>query len=69
MTEEDLTRWIACDKCQTAQAMWQIKMVDGELYFCGHHKNKFSEALDKVAYEMVELNKTEAVPTLEEAEL
>jgi hypothetical protein len=69
MNEEDLTRWIACDKCQTAQAMWQIKMVDGELYFCGHHKNKFSEALDKVAYEMIELNKVEEqVPILETAE-
>lgn len=66
---EDLTRWIACDKCQTAQAMWLIKLVEGELYFCGHHKNKFEEALDKVAYEMIELNKTEEVPTLEEAEL
>ena len=69
MTEEDLTLWIACDKCQTAQAMWQIKMVDGELYFCGHHKNKLSEALDKVAYEMIELNKVEEqVPILETAE-
>ena len=54
---EDLTKWIACDKCgDSAQARWQIKMVDGELYFCGHHKNKYAEALDKVAYEMVELN-------------
>jgi hypothetical protein len=44
-------------------------MVDGELYFCGHHKNKFSEALDKVSYEMVELNKIEeAAPQLETAE-
>jgi hypothetical protein len=66
---EDLTRWIACDKCNTAQAMWLIKLVEGELYFCGHHKNKFEEALDKVAYEMIELNKTEEVPILEEAEL
>ncbi len=70
MTEEDLTRWIACDKCgNSAQAKWQIKMVDGELYFCGHHKNKFSEALDKVAYEMIELNKVEEeVQLLEEVE-
>lgn len=66
MTEEDLTRWIACDKCQTAQAMWQIKMVEGELYFCGHHKNEFSNALDKVAYEMIELNKKEEAPQLTE---
>jgi hypothetical protein len=70
MTEEDLTRWIACDKCgESAQARWLIKLVEGELYFCGHHKNKFEAALDKVAYEMIELNKTEEVQLLEEAEL
>jgi hypothetical protein len=67
---EDLSKWIACDKCSdSAQAMWLIKLVEGELYFCGHHKKKFEGALDKVAYEMIELNKTEEVPTLEEAEL
>lgn len=54
---EDLTKWIACDKCgDSAQALWQIKLVDGELYFCGHHKNKYAEALAKVAYDMVELH-------------
>lgn len=68
MVEEDLTRWIACDKCHTAQAMWQIKMVEGELYFCGHHKNKFAQGLEKVSYEIVELNKVEEVPQLVEAE-
>jgi hypothetical protein len=67
MTSEDLTRWIACDKCgQSAQAQWLIKLVDGELYFCGHHKNKFFDALDKVAFEMIELNKTEEATPIEE---
>jgi hypothetical protein len=62
---EDLTRWIACDKCgDSAQAMWLIKMVAGELYFCGHHKNKFEEGLAKVSYEMIQLNKVEE-PTQE----
>ena len=57
---EDLDKWIACDKCgDSAQAKWLIKMVDGELFFCGHHKNKFQEALEKVSYEMIELNKIE----------
>ena len=57
---EDLNRWIACDKCgDSAQAMWLIKMVAGELYFCGHHKNKFEEGLAKVSYEMIQLNKVE----------
>jgi hypothetical protein len=69
MTSEDLTRWIACDKCgESAQAKWQVKMVDGELYFCGHHMNKYHYALDKVAFDIIELNKTEEVPQLEKAE-
>ena len=43
---EDLSRWIKCDQC-SAQAMWLAKGVEGELYFCGHHKNKNFEVLDK----------------------
>ena len=70
MTEEDLTRWVACDKCgDSAQAKWLIKLIEGELYFCGHHKNKFFDRLDKVAYEMIELNKVEEeTQLLEEVE-
>jgi hypothetical protein len=36
---------------------------------CSHHYNKHREALDKKAYEVIELNKTEeAAPILEKAE-
>ena len=66
MTSEDLNTWIACYQCNIAQAMYLIKLVDGELYFCGHHYNKNKEALDKVAFEMIELNKIEEVPQLTE---
>ena len=66
MTSEDLTRWIGCDQCSIAQAMYLIKLVDGELYFCGHHYNKNKEGLDKAAFEMIELNKIEEVPQLTE---
>jgi len=66
MTEEDLTRWIACDQCGSAQAMYLVKLVDGELAFCGHHFNKYKENLDKVSYEVVELNKKEEAPQLVE---
>ena len=59
MTTEDLSRWIGCDQCATAQAMYQVKLVEGELYFCGHHYNASKGGLDKVAYEVIELNKTE----------
>lgn len=69
MTSEDINRWIACDKCgNSAQALYLIKLVDGELAFCGHHYNKYKEALDKVAFEIIQLNKTEEVPQLEEVE-
>ena len=66
MTSEDLNKWIACDQCGSAQAMYLIKLMDGELAFCGHHFNKNKEALDKVSYEIVELNKIEEVPQLTE---
>jgi hypothetical protein len=56
MTTEDLNRWIGCDQCRTAQAMYLIKLVDGELAFCGHHYNKNKAGLDKVAYEVIQLN-------------
>jgi len=69
MTEEDLTRWIACDQCGSAQAMYLVKLVDGELAFCGHHFNKNKAGLDKVSYEVIELNKVEEpTPQLETAE-
>lgn len=60
---------ITCDKCGPAVvAAFLVKLVDGELAFCGHHLHKYAEALDKVAYEIVELNKTEEIPQLEKAE-
>ena len=69
MTSEDLNQWLGCDQCGSAQAMYLIKLLDGELSFCAHHYNKHKEALDKKAYEVIELNKTEeAVPILEKAE-
>ncbi len=69
MTSEDINKWIGCDQCGSAQAMYLIKLMDGELAFCGHHFNKNKEALDKVSYEIVELNKTEEVPQLEKEEV
>jgi len=42
-----------CDRC-SAQAFVIVKMVAGELYFCGHHFNKYSEPLNKVSFEVVD---------------
>jgi hypothetical protein len=61
--------FIPCDACGSADAMYLVKLVDGELAFCGHHYNKNKAGLDKVAYEVIELDKIElAIPTLETAE-
>jgi hypothetical protein len=49
--------------------MYIVKLIDGELAFCGHHYAKNERALDKDAYEVIELNKTEEVPQLEKAEM
>lgn len=63
-----MSEWIGCDRCSIAQAMYLVKLVEGELYFCGHHFNKYKQGLDKVSYEVIELNKVEEVPQLVEAE-
>jgi hypothetical protein len=55
--------WIGCDACASAQALYQVKMIAGELYFCGHHYNKNKEALDKQAFEIVELDSKQLVET------
>ena len=66
MTSEELNKWIGCDQCGSAQDMYLVKLMDGELAFCGHHYNKNKEALDKVTYEIVQLNKIEEIPQLTE---
>jgi hypothetical protein len=66
MTSEDLTRWIKCDSC-SAQALFLARGTSGELYFCGHHRNKY-KVLDNWAYEIIELNKIEEVPQRLETE-
>ena len=57
--------WIKCDSC-SAQAMQLARGTNGELYFCNHHFNKNKSGLDSWAYEIIQLNKVEEVPQLEE---
>lgn len=68
MTSEDLTRWIKCDSC-SAQALYLTKGTSGELYFCGHHRNKYSKTLDSWAFEIVDLDRKEEVPLIEKEEI
>jgi hypothetical protein len=42
-----------CDRCGS-QAFVLVKMVAGELYFCGHHYQKHQKTLDKAAFEIVD---------------
>lgn len=69
ISEDLLEKWIGCDKCRSAKATYLVRLINGELYFCGHHLNKYKGALDKSAYEIVELNKLEEVPQLEKEEV
>lgn len=69
MTSEDLDKWIGCDQCSSAQAKYLVKLIDGELAFCGHHYNKNKEALDKKAYEVIELDRKEAAIEKEKEEV
>lgn len=42
-----------CDRCG-AQAWVLVKGMNGELYFCSHHYNKYSENLVKWSYDIVD---------------
>lgn len=64
-----LNEWVGCDQCGSAQALYLVKLMDGQLAFCGHHFNLNKGALDKVAYEVIQLNKEEISPELEKAEI
>ena len=42
-----------CDSCG-AQAFVLVKMLTGELMFCGHHYNKHKDKLNNQAYEIID---------------
>jgi hypothetical protein len=42
-----------CDSCG-AEAFVLVKMISGELMFCGHHYMKNQKALNKQSYEIVD---------------
>jgi hypothetical protein len=62
------SKWIKCDSC-SAQALYLTRGTSGELYFCGHHRNKYSKTLDSWAFEIIELDKVEETPQLEKEEV
>jgi hypothetical protein len=42
-----------CDRCGS-QAFVLVKMVAGELYFCGHHYSQHEKALGKMSFEIID---------------
>ena len=42
-----------CDQCG-AQAFVIVKLLAGELMFCGHHYNKNKDKLNSEAYEIID---------------
>lgn len=40
-----------CDRCNAAGKLRVLLAGGGELIFCGHHANKYSEQLIKIAIE------------------
>lgn len=42
-----------CDACGS-QAFVLVKMLSGELMFCGHHYNKYSNKLNSNSYEIID---------------
>lgn len=53
--ESTETPWTPCDSCQVARATWKIVGETGELYMCGHHKNRHEAKLAGWAKEIVDL--------------
>jgi len=52
-TERVLNLQDRCDSCN-AQAFVLVKLLTGELLFCGHHYNKHQDKLNSQAYEIVD---------------
>ena len=56
--QEDVRVLIRTDRCDSkgcpAQAWVIAKFVTGELYFCGHHFDKYEVGLIRDAYDIVD---------------
>ena len=50
-----MSEWIGCDKCSVASACYEVKGMEGELYFCHHHYQEHRAALEGWAYEVIDL--------------
>jgi hypothetical protein len=53
---QELTAHDRCDKC-SSQAYYLTIFDAGELYFCYHHFNQNKEALEELAYYIIDQSK------------
>jgi hypothetical protein len=53
LIERQLTLQDRCDSCG-AQAFVLVKLVSGELMFCGHHFNQHEAGLKMASYDIVD---------------
>lgn len=51
--DQTLTLQDRCDSCN-AQAFVMVKLLSGELFFCGHHFTQHELSLRESAYEIVD---------------
>lgn len=54
--KETFSGWVECDSCRVARAMWKIVGNNGEIYLCGHHKNRSEASLTLWATQFIELD-------------
>ena len=54
--KETFSEWVECDSCRVARAIWKIVGPNGEIYLCGHHKNRSEAALTKWTIDFIELD-------------
>jgi hypothetical protein len=57
-SKETFSEWVECDSCRVARAMWKIVGTNGEIYLCGHHKNRSEASLTKWATNFIELDES-----------
>jgi len=50
------SEYAQCDACHVARALWKISGDSGELFLCGHHKNKLEPKLVQWAKEILEFS-------------
>lgn len=49
-----LVKFVPCDYCGVARAVFKVSLSTGELWFCRHHYNKHASAMKTVSTKITE---------------